>query len=71
MLISDKEDAEINEREKINDDEDFKKKLLDWLKKNNLKLTISSFAGVVNEDSETTGDENVTILYEKEKNSLP
>ena len=71
MLINDKEDAELNDTEKINDDEAFKKKLLDWLRNNNLKLTTSSSAGIVNEDSETIGDENVMILYEKGKNSLP
>ena len=71
MMVSDKEDADLNDTEQQNEDEAFKKKLLALLKNKNLKLITSSaddFEKVVNETNE---EENAMIMYEKGQASSP
>ena len=71
MMISDKEDAGLEDTKQINEEDAFKKKLMAWLKNNNPKLTTNSFVDIENEDREAISEVNVMNLYEKGQNSSP
>ena len=71
MMISDKEEFEMKDIEWENEEEAFKKKLMAWLKNNNLKLAANANVEIKNNDRNVNVVFNAVNLYQIGQTSYP